>query len=821
MYKHYFARLIIYIGAPKKKNRKKRENRETDKKRKWINYLVGIVLIVSCIVAAIACSVAAITYIVPLLSYVFHSDQSQAENPTTSLARYKERITKHNLPSAPDPFIGRNNEVKQIMTLLKWNEIDIISINGPPAFGKSALAIHVGHSALRSGMDVFYIDVSESHHFFEEKKSTKISLVGQGANIDNALADIVRSFTTSTLLILDDIDSMLVDASEKKNFHKIIIRIREIASQGNFKFKILMTSQIHITFLDRFQQILINGLDPGAAVQLLNKLVHVNESMSSKLVKLVGYCPLTIKVVAALLRKPGMEGGAWLLSKLERSGISSSCLDHTLAVNECWKAVMDIAYSRLGGKGKECGYFVSCFPGSFDEFAAEDIVSTKYDCQSRLVDASLLKRYTHMNNEMVRYIMHNLIKEYFRKKDYPKSNIQKQFSVFFQHHYMNLVLNMSYSVLQAEPSSILDYFRIESHNWKELVTRNIIRYGERGTDKLLLSIAFLHYKNLLPSNVSWLNILNIYNTYRFSIVCERFSQTVCSEILLDTVKNIHEARPSLSCSILMLIENVTEEKKISELICYCNTLINIIYYFVSMPYNALIGVSVIHIAISTFNRIGVSNIRFTMFTFISRIGVSFIYINTIFTFINLFSEMYYKIKILLCNYILLSVILLYFFIHPVSTLLCHVEWYIEGHLKLFIIVYFSLNICIFILYQRNKISTNKLYHNPYLNIFFSCGSPFFSYVIEKISPGEYYKHFWWAGCVFFSVYLYSLLEIKESNNIIKCLYNNFWSSDENVSIINILCITTLFSFIYIFLFSEHKTIVDSYIYAFCPFLQWK
>ena len=112
------------------------------------------------------------------------------------------------------------------MALLKGNDIDIISINGPPAFGKSSLAIHVGYSALRSGMNIYYIDVSESPQMFKETRSTEVSLLEHATNPD---------------------------------------------SQRNLTFKILMTSQIHITFLDRFQQILINGLDQGAAVQLLNK----------------------------------------------------------------------------------------------------------------------------------------------------------------------------------------------------------------------------------------------------------------------------------------------------------------------------------------------------------------------------------------------------------------------------------------------------------------------------------------------------------------------------------------------------------------------
>ena len=693
-------------------------------------YLVGIV-----IVAAISC-------IVPLLSYVSHSDQPQPEKPTTALAGYKEQKTKHNLPSAPDPFIGRKNEVEQIMALLEGNEIDIISINGPPAFGKSALAIHVGYSALGSGMDVFFIDVSESHHFFKEKKSTEVSLLGHATNTDSALADIVRSFTNSTLLILDDIDSILSDTREKKIFLKIIGKIREIASQRSSKLKILMTSQIHVAFLDRFQQILINGLDPGAAVQLLNKLVHVNGSMSSKLVELVGHCPLTIKVVAALLRKPGMESGAWLLFKLERSGISSSCLDHALAVNTCWKAVMDIAYSRLDAKGKECGHFVSYFPGSFDEFAAEHIL--QYGCQFTLVDASLLKRYTHMNSEMVRYTMHNLIRDYFRRINVQNSDIQQRFSALFQGHYSNLVLNMSYVILQAGPSSAEDYFQIESHNWKELVNKTLIMSGKIN-DKLLLSISFIHYKHVLPSNAQCLDIFKIYNKLQFSIVCETFGQTMCSEILLDIVKNMYETRPPLSCTVLwIIIKNITEvkTKQLSTELCYCNTYINILYYLVSIPYIALIGISIMRI---------ISNILF----------------------LNILNEMYYKYYITsLVLYILFSVLSIYFLTHPVLKWLCHNEWYIEGPQQLFIIIFFSISM--FILYKLFLTFHKVLNLNSYFLVFyFSCGSAISFYIIEIISSNEYEEYTIWAHCILVcvSIYVIVLSEDKKDNTILKYVHS--------------------------------------------------
>ena len=309
---------------------------------------------------------------------------------------------------------------------------------------------------------------------------------------------------------------------------------------------------------------------------------------------------------------------------------------------------------------------------------------------------------------------------------------------------------MSHTILQDESSSTDDYFQIESHNWKELVNKTMMM-PEKISDELLLSISFIHYKHLLPSNVPWLDIFNIYNTPRFSSVCNTFGQTLCSEILIDTVKNIHETRPPLSCSILVSFGNVIKENKIlSESLCYCNIQINILYYLVFMPYTAIIGVSIIHIVIHI----------------------------TFFTFNKILNEIYYNITAFLCYNILLMVILLYIFIHPASKLLCYNEWYIEEPQQLFIfIIFYILSICIWILYKHIIISTNKLYHNPYLIIIlFSCGSAIFFYVIKKISTDKYYNHFGWTGCVFMCVWYYSSLDIKEGNNTIKCLYDDFLSS---------------------------------------------
>ena len=87
-------------------------------------------------------------------------------------------------------------------------------INGPPAFGKSALAIHVGHSMLQTNIEVVYLDVSESSLFRQsDSKAVHSDVLSFSVETDNivksGLIVWVKSLRRTTLLILDNLDSAL------------------------------------------------------------------------------------------------------------------------------------------------------------------------------------------------------------------------------------------------------------------------------------------------------------------------------------------------------------------------------------------------------------------------------------------------------------------------------------------------------------------------------------------------------------------------------------------------------------------------------------
>ena len=611
-----------------------------------------------------------------LYGYGFWNITSNKNIYPNQIAKYEATIPQHNLPSAPWPFVGRNKELEEITALFYDGKKDIIVINGPPAFGKSALAIHVGHSMLQKNIDVAYIDApesplfqwSDSKAFHSHTDVSSFSVETDDNIVKSGLIEWAKSLNRTSLLILDNLDNALEQNRDSSlNF---ILKLYESAQPQ--MLKVLITSQTHITFLGRFQQFNLGELEPASASELLNTLTNVEINGSERLVEMVGFCPLTITVVAALLNKPKMQGSEWLLAELEKNVISISCVDDTFPKNHCWKALMDTAYNKLSNENRDCGHYIGFFPGSFGDYTATQMLKEP-TCVNKLVESSLTEKY--VTNHHVRYIMHRLIREYFRNKA-SDLNMQQTFEMEFQDHFSQLAYNIS-----TEPNFTSDPSHLEAHNWKHLVSI-VTSTGQPTSSELLISVAFIHSEHLLPTNVSWLNLFNFYNTHDFMQVCELFGGRLCSDVLAETIENIHKNRPLISCSLLstLSIELIYRIKHlISDSQCYCDMQMNVIKYFLLNPLFCLfLKCSVDIIAHLTF--------PFFKIKYSQKI---YIYRSQLF---NMYIFIYFYV----------SAIILYFFFHPLTThALCDLPPYtlhLTSLLGLFSLMYYC--------YQNVHVSKN-------------------------------------------------------------------------------------------------------------------
>ncbi len=185
------------------------------------------------------------------------------EDTKRELDLYYEPLPQQNLPEINGPFYGRANELKKLKGEVLSNLARIISINGPPAFGKSTMAIKLGHELRKSISDVRYIDTESTrsswflcisktfHRSFDSSSQTHVGVNSgmpsgnrNGLSDNDNLCDWSEKLEKRTVLILDNCDHIL-HSNHRKQFLTIIKK-----HLHNPFITIILTSQEKLLFLD-------------------------------------------------------------------------------------------------------------------------------------------------------------------------------------------------------------------------------------------------------------------------------------------------------------------------------------------------------------------------------------------------------------------------------------------------------------------------------------------------------------------------------------------------------------------------------------------
>ena len=110
------------------------------------------------------------------------------------------------LPVRKQELIGREEEMKVIMDYFKNSKVNVVTLFGQAGFGKSEIALHVGHRMLQLGLDVHYIRVEDFKNVSSlEKELMEISGMSKTSMELKTWAKGLTKFN-KTLLILDNVD---------------------------------------------------------------------------------------------------------------------------------------------------------------------------------------------------------------------------------------------------------------------------------------------------------------------------------------------------------------------------------------------------------------------------------------------------------------------------------------------------------------------------------------------------------------------------------------------------------------------------------------
>lgn len=207
------------------------------------------------------------------------------------------------VPSIMHELVGRENEMKTIISHFNGSEFDVITLYGSPGFGKSEIAIHVGHKMMELGFKVHYIrvqDIPNVDILIRKLIVVSNSDVILAKNNTDSLKEWARSIETTTLLILDNVDGhyWVREYSRNEIQHHFI----EVLCQYSTSLKILVTSQTEIRSECKYWPLQLPSLALKDCIHLLNNLVrqskaYLSDYESKYICESIDNIPLAVKVL--------------------------------------------------------------------------------------------------------------------------------------------------------------------------------------------------------------------------------------------------------------------------------------------------------------------------------------------------------------------------------------------------------------------------------------------------------------------------------------------------------------------------------------------
>ena len=294
-------------------------------------------------------------------------------------------LGRTNLPVPATPFLGREEEVAAVATLLSAAEARLITLTGPGGAGKTRLALQAAAEASDAFTDgILWVSLSALRDSAPVAGAVAAA-AGVDPQSDRAVEETLaeRLGKTNTLLLLDNAEHLLPDIAETIAFLRdlggptVLVTSRErLRLQGEQAWPVppLTEEDGQALFLAR-----ASAVDPS---------FRLSEGVAELCVRL-DELPLAIELAAA---RTGVFTVEQLLDRLGRR------LDLLKGVRDAdprqrtLRATIEWSHELLDAEEKRVLAALSVFVGGCTLEGAEDVCEADVDTLESLIDKSLLRR---------------------------------------------------------------------------------------------------------------------------------------------------------------------------------------------------------------------------------------------------------------------------------------------------------------------------------------------------------------------------------------------------------------------------------------------
>jgi hypothetical protein len=281
-------------------------------------------------------------------------------------------------------FIGRQQECEQILRVLSPTSARLVSVSGPPGFGKTSLAIAVGHQLRQVGVPVYFLSlrriktaeelISDLLNTFAHASS---DVTGQERSKQYKLLS--SAIPSNTCIILDNADDLFQSGGETSQ--DVLDLLEKIFSHcENVSFLLTTRMSLQSVLGRKFAghtSVRVASLDRKSSQMLVQELVPTaDESECCRVAEVCGDVPLAIKLLCGQIVDERKSASQFLDHFSSYSKPVVKLLDDPDAPNDQRLNVLFESYfKRLSRKEQEAFVCLSVFVSEvFDEQAAVNVI---------------------------------------------------------------------------------------------------------------------------------------------------------------------------------------------------------------------------------------------------------------------------------------------------------------------------------------------------------------------------------------------------------------------------------------------------------------